>query len=95
MARRRNAGAEVRPPGRGQFTIQGGGNRVTHVSGGQPTEQVIETHYQNSFGRIAGYLPADRAVERKRARGALVRHDSVADLARLIDREPVTWMYVS
>ncbi|WEV29218.1 phophatidylserine decarboxylase associated domain-containing protein [Streptomyces sp. 71268] len=80
---------------------------MTHVSGGQPTERSIEASYQNSFGRIAGYLPADRAVvhawldeigravERKRAQNALVRHDSVAGLARLIDRDPVTRMYVS
>ncbi|MFF3007820.1 phophatidylserine decarboxylase associated domain-containing protein [Kitasatospora sp. NPDC057940] len=80
---------------------------MTQSCGNQYTEQAVEARYQNSFARAAGYLPADRAVvhawldelggyvERQQAQGAIVRHNSVAELARLIDRDPVVRMYVS
>ncbi|MFD5438521.1 phophatidylserine decarboxylase associated domain-containing protein [Kitasatospora sp. NPDC127067] len=80
---------------------------MTYINGNQWTEQAVEARYRNSFGRAAGYLPADRTVvhawldelggyvERQRAQRAVVRHDSVAGLARLIDRDPVVRMYVS
>ncbi|MFF4160228.1 phophatidylserine decarboxylase associated domain-containing protein [Streptomyces sp. NPDC001678] len=71
------------------------------------TAQQLETRYQNSFGRAAGYLPKNRAaldawleefsrgVHERRARNAIVRRRSVDDLARLIERDGIVRMYVS
>ncbi|UQA91981.1 phosphatidylserine decarboxylase family protein [Streptomyces halobius] len=71
------------------------------------TEQKLDARYENLFGRAAGYLPENRAaldawlddfsrdVHERRARNAIVRHPSVADLARLIERDRIVRMYVS
>src|SRR5947208_84567 len=71
------------------------------------TEQTLDTRYANSFGRAAGYLPESRAaldawlddftrdVRTRRAQSAIVRHPSVTDLARLIERDGIVRMYVS
>ncbi|MGW2367254.1 phophatidylserine decarboxylase associated domain-containing protein [Streptomyces sp. NPDC001667] len=80
---------------------------MTFANGNGYTAEALEARYQHSFGRVAGYLPKNRSVvqawldelgrrvEEQRARDAIVRHNSVADLARLIDRDPVVRMYVS
>ncbi|MCC3775952.1 phosphatidylserine decarboxylase family protein [Streptomyces sp. UNOB3_S3] len=71
------------------------------------TAQQLDTRYQSSFGRAAGYLPKNRAaldawlegfsrdVHEKRARNTIVRRRSVDDLARLIERDGIIRMYVS
>ncbi|MER7578858.1 phophatidylserine decarboxylase associated domain-containing protein [Kitasatospora sp. NPDC097691] len=61
------------------------------------SEAVLETRYQNSYGRAAGFLPRNRsAVDRwhgrllDRARGRTGAHlPPVADLADLLDADPV------
>ena len=70
-------------------------------------EQTIEARYRNSFGRVAGYLPKNRAavdawqrnlkreIAERRAKGELKLTPSVAALARLIERDGVVRMYVS
>ncbi|MET8544805.1 phophatidylserine decarboxylase associated domain-containing protein [Kitasatospora sp. NPDC004799] len=80
---------------------------MTTVNGDRYSAQAVEARYQDSFGRLAGYLPQDRTivyawldelgrqVEQRRTQRILVRHDSVAELARLIDRDPVVRMYVT
>jgi phosphatidylserine decarboxylase len=80
---------------------------VTTVNGDRYSAQAVEARYQNSFGQAAGYLPQDRnivyawldelgdQVELRQTKRVLVRHDSVTELARLIDRDPVVRMYVT
>ncbi|HEV7671081.1 MAG TPA: phosphatidylserine decarboxylase family protein [Thermoanaerobaculia bacterium] len=68
-------------------------------------ERSIEARYRNSFGRVAGYLPKNRAAvdewqgELKReiaaARGAGIVSPSVAALGRLIEGNGVVRMYVT
>ncbi|HYX26536.1 MAG TPA: phophatidylserine decarboxylase associated domain-containing protein, partial [Thermoanaerobaculia bacterium] len=70
-------------------------------------EQAIEARYRRSFGRIAGYLPKNRAavdawqrklkraIVERRAKGGQILSPSVAALARLIERDGIVRMYVS
>ncbi|HSS76640.1 MAG TPA: phosphatidylserine decarboxylase family protein [Thermoanaerobaculia bacterium] len=70
-------------------------------------EQSIEARYQRSFGRVAGYLPKNRAavdawlknlaqeVAKRRARGGPIVSPSVAALALLIERNGIVRMYVT
>src|SRR5947199_4215351 len=70
-------------------------------------EQTIEARYRNSFGRVAGYLPKNRAaidawqsnlkreVAKRRAKGKGIVSPSVAALARLIELDGIVRMYVT
>jgi phosphatidylserine decarboxylase len=70
-------------------------------------EQTIEARYRNSFGRVAGYLPKNRAavdewqrnlrlkIEERRAQEDRIVTPSVAALARLIERDGIVRMYVT
>ncbi len=68
-------------------------------------ERSIEARYRNSFGRVAGYLPKNRAAvdewhaalktEIAAAPGAGIVSPSVAALAWLIEHDGVTRMYVT
>jgi len=70
-------------------------------------EQSIEARYRNLFGRVAGYLPKNRAavdewqrnlrrqIEARRAESDRIVTPSVAALARLIERDGIVRMYVT
>ena len=73
----------------------------------EAAESVLEARYQNRFGRIAGYLPKDRAsvdewqrnlkreIVKARAKGkAGILSRAVAELARLIEVNGIVRMYV-
>jgi len=70
-------------------------------------EQAIEARYRRSFGRVAGYLPKNRAavdawlknlaqeVATRLAKGGPIVSPSVAALALLIERDGIVRMYVT
>jgi phosphatidylserine decarboxylase len=70
-------------------------------------EQAVDARYMNSFGRIAGYLPRNRAavdawhedlsrkIEEQRATVDRILSPSVAALKRLIEHDGIVRMYVS
>lgn len=69
-------------------------------------EKAIEARYRRSFGRVAGYLPKNRAavdawqrelkrdIQKRRKKGRWIS-PSVAALARLIEHDGVVRMYVT
>ena len=69
------------------------------------SERRIEERYRQSFGRVAGYLPKDRAsvdawhkalkLETAAAVGAKIKSPSVAALAKLIETDGIVRMYVT
>ncbi len=70
-------------------------------------EQAIEARYRRSFGRVAGYLPKNRAAvdawqknlaqeaEKRLAKGDPILTPSVAALAGLIEHDGIVRMYVT
>ncbi|HEV2843717.1 MAG TPA: phosphatidylserine decarboxylase family protein [Thermoanaerobaculia bacterium] len=70
-------------------------------------EKAVEERYRRSFGRVAGYLPKNRAavdawqrdlkrtIQKKRGKKARWKSPSVAALAQLIERDGIVRMYVS